>query len=237
MADQSHKQQIADIQRRRNQQAWDQYHQTIQRQRVGQWQRQVNETLQNAKQELADAQQWRDQYVREGGRIGDPEFRERDDYVIEMEQHYKQTIADYQALQPKRQWYEDPRLVAWSQQYKPFFERHGQQANKAVEGALAYQTRARNPDETVQNPAYTGCGKSWEQCMTEEGLRSLEDILEMHGPTYYGVRFDPSEKSLTAEEAHDVITTSQHDVSMDDLKKACNDITREGNWTSQRGGK
>jgi hypothetical protein len=64
-----------------------------------------------------------------------------------------------------------------------------------VSGALAYMMRRKDPN--TNNPALTGMGMTAEQIMTPQGLDKLETILQMHGPMYYNVTYDPGEKSLT----------------------------------------
>jgi len=60
--------------------------------------------------------------------------------------------------------------------------------------------RWTDPNPTTHNPAHNGCGMA-KQAYTPAFFDRLESVLEMHAPMYYGVRFDPSEKTLDANEA------------------------------------
>jgi hypothetical protein len=80
----------------------------------------------------------------------------------------------------------DQRAANWIRKHQPFFQRHGAAADAAVRGAHAWLTRPGNAGWQVNSPEY---------------FRAVETLLEMNGPTYYGVRFDPSEKNLNATEA------------------------------------
>ena len=42
-----------------------------------------------------------------------------------------------------------------------------------------------------------------QQIFSKAGLDKLEDLLELHGPSFYNVRFDKDEKTLTPNQARD----------------------------------
>jgi hypothetical protein len=172
----------------------------IHEQRVKEHAQEVAKALQTARDEVNDAIRYRDEGARE--RVSYQEFRERDRMVMDAEANYRDAVSAAQVLQPQKKWFEDPRIVKWAQEHSEFFNRHGiQQANAAVEGCLSYMTRPRN-ERAPNNPHYTGMGKTWDQCMTGEGLKEMETLLEMHGPAYYGVQFhSEQDKSLTTNEA------------------------------------
>ena len=64
-------------------------------------------------------------------------------------------------------------------------------------------TRPKNPNSN--DPRYTGMGMRPEQVFTKQGLDTLETLLELHGPMYFGVTYDPNEKTMTP---NDVVEAS-----------------------------
>jgi hypothetical protein len=76
-----------------------------------------------------------------------------------------------------------PALMGLARDHQSFFRKYGQQGVQAADRAYYYllNDRGRKPNTIKQ--------------------KNIEDLLEMHGQTFYGVRFDPSEKELNATEA------------------------------------
>jgi hypothetical protein len=94
--------------------------------------------------------------------------------------HYRaleanQLQAEYAQYVPPRM---DPKAAGWVRKHQDFFNRHGVQADAAVQGAHKWLTRQGNAGWVVGSPAY---------------YKAIEDLLELHGQHYFGVRFDPSE--------------------------------------------
>jgi hypothetical protein len=108
----------------------------------------------------------------------------------------------YKIVPPQR-----PQMPAqaqeWVLQNKPFFDRYGPRADEAVRAAHAYVIRPRVPGET--NPSRTGCGL---RAYTKPYWDALETALQMHGPTFYGVQYDPGEKLPTVRDAAEASTLS-----------------------------
>jgi hypothetical protein len=47
-----------------------------------------------------------------------------------------------------------------------------------------------------------------DQVFTKQGLQTLEDLLELHGPMFFGLTYDPNEKNITA---NDVVEATYKD--------------------------
>ena len=168
--------------------------------------------MSNYYEQIAQWRQQRDQETR-ANRIREmsAEYaqasRERDQLIAENNLE-EAAWRDDDCKQLEREWLEynppqqqiDPRWTEWTNRHRTFFERTGQQGVNAVQGAFAYLCRPRNPNPTTHNPAHNGCGMA-KQAYTPAFFDRLESVLEMHAPMYYGVRFDPSEKTLDANEA------------------------------------
>jgi hypothetical protein len=103
----------------------------------------------------------------------------RDADCEQLEQEYNQYVPP-QPPQMSRE------AQQWILQNKTFFDRHGAKAEAAVRGAHAWLTRQGSAGVKVNSPEY---------------FKAVEDLLEMHGPSYNGVRYDAGEKQLTPNEA------------------------------------
>jgi hypothetical protein len=118
-------------------------------------------------------------------------------------------------------------LTRWAQRNPRFFERYGLQASAAVDGALQYMMRPKNP--VTNRPDSTGMGMSRDKIFTKEGFFTpqgrevLESLLQMHGPAYFGVSYDPAEKSLSWQDA-----AKSANLGQKDYISAYNDLKRQG---------
>src|SRR5215471_4397530 len=115
-----------------------------------------------------------------------------DDQCQYLENEYRQLLGP-QRPQVHPEW------TKFLQRNSQFIEREGQRGVQAVTDALAYMQRARNPNSN--DPRYSGMGMRPDQVFTKQGLDKLEDLLELHGPQFYGVRYDKNEKTLTPNQA------------------------------------
>ena len=160
---------------------------------IAQWrsqraQQQINDRLEQIRSEYREVQRERDQAISEND-LETAELRDADCQQLEQEWHHYNPPQQ----QVNQTWQE------WIRRNANFIEREGQRGVNAVTGALAYMQRPRNPNSN--NPQHTGMGMRPEQIFTPQGLNKLEDLLELHGPQFYGVRFDKNEKALTPNSA------------------------------------
>ena len=129
----------------------------------------------------------------EAAERGDVEsFENNDDALINLERRWNQ-------LNPPRPPQLPPVWADWINRNSAFIEREGPKGVAAVEGALGYLQRPRNPN--TNDPRFTGRGMRPEQILTPAGLNQLEALLEINGELLYGVKYDKNEKSLTPNEA------------------------------------
>jgi hypothetical protein len=161
---------------------------------IAQWrqqraQQQVNNRLQEIRQEHAQVVRERDQAIAAND-METAEFRDQDCQQLEQEW--------YQYNPPRQQVH--PEWQSWLRRNQNFIERSGQAGVNAVTGALGYMQRRRT-DST--NPAHTGMGMTPQQIFSKQGLDKLDDLLELHGPQFYGVTFDKNEQALTPNGARD----------------------------------
>jgi len=152
-------------------------------------QAQIVDRCNQIRQEYGQAQRERDQAIADND-METAEFRDQD--CQQLEQEWAQYNPPQQQVHPEWQ--------NWLRRNSNFIEREGQRGVNAVTGALAYMQRRRT---TSNNPAHTGLGMTPQQIFSKQGLDKLEDLLELHGPQFYGVRFDKDEKALTPDEARD----------------------------------
>jgi hypothetical protein len=193
------------------------YMEDLARWRLERRQAQIADRVNQIADEYREAVRERDRAIADG----DTETASfRDDDAIQLEQEYLQYCPP-QAPQM------DPSAAEWVRRNKSFFDRHGPQADAAVRAAHAYVTRPRVPNET--NPARTGCGL---RPNTKAYWDALETALEVHGPDFYGVRYDPSEKALTANEVANFSGQSP-----EDYNRASRQLAADGRFTSQQGRK
>jgi hypothetical protein len=150
-------------------------------------QQQVNDRLQQIRSEHAQVVRERDQAIASND-METAELRDMD--CQQLEQEWREYNPPQQQVHPEWQ--------NWIRRNQNFIERSGQAGVNAVTGALAYMQRRRT-DST--NPAHTGMGMTPQQIFTKAGLDKLEDLLELHGPQFYGVTYDKNEKALTPQGA------------------------------------
>src|SRR5215468_1348333 len=145
-----------------------------------------------------------------------------DDQCQYLENEYRQLVGPQQP-QVHPQW------ANWMKQHSAFIEREGQRGVQAVTDALGYMQRPRNPNSN--DPRYTGMGMTPQQIFTPQGLDKLEDLLELHGSQFYGVRFDKNEKELDATEAAKV-----SGLPAKTYNQAAQEIGRQGRYSWQQKG-
>src|SRR5262245_47534957 len=152
-------------------------------------QQEANNRLQELRQEHAEALRERDTAIANN----DLELAaSADDQCQYLENEYTQLVGP-QPPQVHPQW------ANWMRRNSAFIEREGQRGVQAITDSLAYMQRPRVPNSN--DPRYTGMGMTPQQVFTKQGLDKLEDLLELHGSQFYGVRFDKNEKSLTPQGA------------------------------------
>jgi hypothetical protein len=132
--------------------------------------------VQQIQQEYAQAERERDIAIANND-IETAEWRDMD--CEQLEQEYRQYVPP-----PKPKMH--PAAQEWILQNKPFFDRHGTQADQAVKAAHAWLTRPGNAGWKVNSPEYFG---------------AIESLLETDGQRLYGVRYDPAEKVPNLREA------------------------------------
>jgi hypothetical protein len=151
-------------------------------------QQQVQDRLNQMREEYRETVRERDQAIAEND-METAGFR--DDDAMRLEQEWLSYVGPQQPQM-------DPRAQEWIRRNSQFFEKYGEKASQAVREAHAYVCRPRNP--ATNNPAHTGCGMG-NQVYSPAYWDKLESVLEMHGPMYFGINYDPSAKSLDANEA------------------------------------
>jgi hypothetical protein len=90
---------------------------------------------------------------------------------------------------------EIPGVGEFAQRYRGFFERHGQRALQVCALADTYATRPRNPHSAQDTNAGMGLQRGSAQYWD-----AMPKLLEMYGGQF-GVNFDPSEASLSPDDA------------------------------------
>jgi hypothetical protein len=180
-------------------------------------QQQAAERVHEIRSQYAQVQRERDRAIAEN----DMETAEWRDYDCQqLEEEYKQYTPQQPPQLPQG-------LTRWAQRNPRFFERYGLQASAAIDGALAYMMRPKNPQ--TNRPDATGMGMSRDKIFTSDGFFTpqgrevLESLLQMHGPSYYGVSYDPGEKSLTWQDA-----AKNSNLSQKDYISAYNELKRQG---------
>src|SRR5262249_34856839 len=111
-----------------------------------------------------------------------------DDQCQYLENEFRQLVGPQQPQV-------DPRMAEFGRRRTPFVERHGQAAYQAMDMAHQYATRARNPNTT--NPAHTAMGL---KAGTQAYFNAMDDLLTLYAKDF-GLRYDPEEKLLDANEA------------------------------------
>jgi hypothetical protein len=164
------------------------YHEQIAQWRNQRAQQQVANRLEQIKSEHAEAARERDQAIANND-LETAEFRDDDCKQLEMEWN--------QYVPPQSQ--VDPRLAEFARRNVGFLQRYGQKGYQALDAAHQYMMRPRNRSTT--DPRHTGMGFRPEHCFTPHYFERLKDLMEMHGETLFGVKFDRNEEALTATEA------------------------------------
>src|SRR5262249_60032658 len=100
---------------------------------------------------------------------------------------------------------------------------------KAVSDALGYMQRPKNPNSS--DPRYSGMGMTPQQIFSKQGLDKLEDLLELHGSQFYGVRYDKTEKTLTPNQA-----AKMSGLSANEYNQASREIGQQERFSWQRNG-
>jgi hypothetical protein len=189
------------------------YHEDIMRWRIERDQREATERVSQLGEEYKQAVRERDRAIASGE---NEEAEYQDNVCQDLEREYLKLCPP----QPQM----DPKAAEWIRRNKAFFDRHGPQADAAVRAAHVYVTRPKIPDET--NPARTGMGL---RPYTPAYFRAMETALQMHGPDFYGVRYDPSEKALTANEV-----AKMSGQSADEYNRASQQLARDGRFSWQQ---
>ncbi len=162
------------------------YLQQVAQMRQERAQREAVQRLQEIREEYQHNQRERDEAYGRGDR---ETFEAYDDYCQQLER-------DWNALSPPQV---DPRLTEFARRNAPFLERYGQRAVQALDAAHQYLMRPRNPH--TNDPRYTGVGLHPSQMYTSLYFNKMKDLLEMHGESSLGVKYDRAEEGLTPNEA------------------------------------
>jgi len=190
---------------------------------IAQWraqraQQQVADRLEQIKTEYREVQRERDQAIADND-IETAELRDQD--CQQLEQEWTQYNPPQQQIHP--QWSE------WMRRNASFIEREGQRGVKAITEALGYMQRPKNPNSS--DPRYSGMGMTPQQVFTKQGLDKLEDLLELHGSQFYGVRYDKNEKALTPNSA-----AKMSGLSPEAYNRASREISNQGRFSWQKNG-
>jgi len=92
-----------------------------------------------------------------------------------------------------------PVWADWINRHSTPIEREGPKFLDAVDKALGYMQRPRNPNSN--DPRYTGMGLRPQQIFTPAGMEKLEALLEIHGQMFSNLHYDKNEKALTPNQA------------------------------------
>ena len=158
------------------------YQEELARWRTERRQAEIQDRVEQIKDEHAQASRERDTALANGD-VETAEFCDKD--CEQLEQEFSQYVPNQPQVHP--QW------ATWIRRNAPFIEREGQRGVQAVTDALAYMQRPRTAST---DPKYTGMGLSPQQIFTPQGLHKLETLLETHGQQFYGVKYDTNEKAL-----------------------------------------
>ena len=138
-----------------------------------------------------------------------------DDQCQYLENEYRQLVPQ----QPQV----DPRMAEFVRRRTPFVERHGQAAYQAMDMAHQYATRPRNPN--TNNPAHTGMGLT---PGTQTYFNAMDDLLTLYAKDF-GLRYDPEEKLLDANEAARI-----SGLPVKTYNQAAQEIGRQGRYSWQQ---
>jgi hypothetical protein len=143
--------------------------------------------LEDIRREHAQAARERDQAIADND-VETAELRDNDCQYLEQE---------WRQIAPPPG--PDQRVVAGYQRNKTFFDRYGDNGWRVFAEAYAHLTRPKNRNE--HDWRRKGMGLTPDQALSPAGQKLMEDWAELHGPQLFNVRFDPSEQSLTPNEA------------------------------------
>jgi hypothetical protein len=160
------------------------YQEELARWRMERRQAEVADRVEQIRDEYTQASRERDTALANGD-TEEAEFRDKD--CQQLEEEFAQYV-------PPQQPQVHPQWANWIRRNSTFIEREGQRGVNAVQDALAYMQRPRT---SSADPRYTGMGLRPEQIFTPQGLNKLETLLETHGQTLFGVKYDANEKALT----------------------------------------
>jgi hypothetical protein len=163
------------------------YLQQIAQMRQERAQREFQQELEHIKENYAIAVQDRNEAAQQGDRAA---WDQADDWCLDLEKAWQQRVPPPQ---------HDQRLLNFVKRNSSFFERYGDRAMAAASAAHEYMLRPRNPN-TI-DPRYTGCGFNPNAVYSHQYFQKMKDLLELHGETFAGVKYDPGEQALTATEA------------------------------------
>jgi hypothetical protein len=160
---------------------------------IAQWraqrkQQEVAERVNQIASEYRDAVRERDQHIANND-LESAAWRDAD--CEQLEQEYSQYV-------PPQQPQIDPRLVQFAKQNAGFLQKYGQRAYQALDAAHQYMMRPRTGNP---NPAFTGMGWNPQHVYTPAYFARMKELLEMHGESHLGVKYDPNEEMLTPNEA------------------------------------
>jgi hypothetical protein len=172
------------------------------------------------RQNHSEAVQARDQAIANNNL---DEAAEYDDVVLGIEQEWAQ---HFPPAPPRHAGWEN-----WCKQHKSWSERWGAQGKAAVEGCLQYMQR---PKTGSNDPRQTGMGMSVQKAFSPEGLKVLEDLLELHGPQYFGVQYHQNEKDPSANDACEASFGNRSQKSVDTYNKAWTELARQGRIGNQQ---
>jgi len=184
---------------------------------IAQWrqqraQQQIADRCNQIRQEHAQVARERDQAIANND-LETAEYRDMD--CQQLEQEYAHYNPPQQQI--------DPRIQEFVRRRTPFVERHGQAAYQAMDMAHNYATRPRNPN--TNNPAATGMGLT---PGTQQYFDAMDSLLTMYSKDL-GLRYDPDEKLLTANEAAKI-----SGLPVKTYNQAAQEIGRQGRYSWQQ---
>jgi hypothetical protein len=202
------------------------YQEQIAEWRVSRRQEQLKGYAEELRENHQEAVRARDQAVSNNDLDAAAEF---DDVVQNIEQEWQQHFPP----QPAR----SPVWDAWVREHKSWSERVGPAGVAAVQAALGYMQRPRPADGIIQNPNTQGMGMSIKKAFSPEGMKILEDLLELHGKERWGVSYcAETDKDLTPNKAVEASFGNRTQASVDKYNAGYQTAWRNKKLSSQGGG-
>jgi hypothetical protein len=133
---------------------------------------------------------------------------------------------DWDYYNPPQQPQIDPRLAQFAKRNSVFLERYGPRAYEVLSQAHEYMMRPRNPSTT--NPAHTGMGWRPENVFSPAYFDRLKSLLEIHGESLFGVKYDRNEQALTPNQAARI-----SGLSADAYNSAARQLASQGRFTKR----